>query len=330
MSSSKKDDDSTVNVDASKVRNWFEEQSQQAYLVVVSGPRTGEMFGIESSGLVIGRDREQVDIWFGNPSVSRRHVEITRHEGGEVRLTDLNSSNGTYVNGQLLRDSTKLAEGDKITLGSNTILKFTFHDELDTHFQKELYESSIRDELTGAHTKAYLLDQLRSEMSFAGRADRDLGLILFDLDHFKQLNDEHGHVVGDKILAELAALCRQNLREEDLFARYGGEEFVVLARETGIRAAKQAAERIRKAIGSHEFEVKGEVHRVTISVGISSLFRSEASTPSELISSADEALYEAKDAGRNCVNVYRAEEYDPRETIRTDRNPGNTGMAESS
>lgn len=326
MCADESEDESTVNIDVSELKDTFDEDASRAYLVVLSGPRAGEMFELEDGGLILGRDRESVDIWFGNPSVSRHHARVAPGGEGEVTVTDLDSSNGTFINGDQIAGEKRLEEGDKLRLGTKTILKFSYQDELETHFQKELYESSIRDELTGAYTKAYLLDQLRSEMSFASRADRNLGLILFDLDHFKQINDTHGHVVGDKILAELATVCRAEIRDEDLFARYGGEEFAVLAREIGAENLQITAERLRSTIDEHDFVIDGRSHDVTVSLGLSTLGRTEASTPTEFISTADEALYEAKEAGRNCWRVFASDAFDPRET---QMYPGAEGDRES-
>jgi len=314
MCADESENESTVNVDVSEVADSFEETSSRAYLVVLSGPRAGEMFELAEEGLVMGRDRESVDIWFGNPSVSRHHARVAPGEDGAVVVTDLDSSNGTFVNGEEVERGETLEEGDKLRLGTKTVLKFSYQDELETHFQKELYESSIRDELTGAYTKAYLLDQLRSEMAFADRADRELGLILFDLDRFKRINDTHGHVVGDKILSELASVCRSQIRDEDLFSRYGGEEFAVLAREVGVGDLHATAERLRSTVDDHAFHVEGRAHDVTISLGLSTYGRTDASTPTEFVSTADEALYEAKDAGRNCWRMYHSSDFDARET----------------
>lgn len=323
MCADQSDDESTVNIDVSELARSFDEAAGSAYLVVLSGPRAGEMFELEDDGLVLGRDRESVDIWFGTPSVSRHHARVAPGPEGEVTVTDLDSSNGTFVNGNQIERDSQLEEGDKLRLGTKTILKYSYQDELETHFQKELYESSIRDELTGAYTKAYLLDQLRSELSFASRAERNLGLILFDLDHFKQINDTHGHVVGDKILTELATVCRNEIRDEDLFARYGGEEFGVLAREIGEKGLQVTAERLRSVVDDHDFVVEGRSHDVSISLGLSTLDRTRASTPTEFISTADDALYEAKESGRNCWRMFQRDEFDPRETQRPPEDSGN-------
>lgn len=308
-------DESTVKFDVSELADSFDEESQQAYLVVLSGPRAGEMFELGEDELVLGRDRESVDVWFGNPSVSRHHARVGPGRGGELTVADLDSSNGTFVNGDEVGREVELEEGDKVRLGTKTVLKFTYQDELETHFQKELYESSIRDELTGAHTKAYFIDQLRSEMSFATRAGRNLGLVLFDIDHFKALNDQFGHVVGDKILHELATVCRREIREDDLFARYGGEEFAVLARETSPRDLQVTAERIRERIETNPFEFDGRPHDVTVSLGLATLDQVDASSPSEFIAAADDALYDAKESGRNCWRMYQPDSFEARETF---------------
>lgn len=293
----------TETLDKSAVQSLVDEQSQNAYMIVISGPRAGEMLQIEHDSLILGRDREGVDIWFDDPGVSRQHARIEQRAGLGVIVEDLESLNGTFVNGNRIHQTTSLDEGDKVTLGSTTILKFTVQDDLDARFQRKLYQSSVRDQLTGAYTKAYLLEQLDAEMSFASRTGRDVGLVMLDIDEFKPINDEHGHVAGDHILEELSTIIRHETRNEDLFARYGGEEFTIMTRETGLEATRTLAERVRKTISERDFRVQNETVDVTVSVGVTTLLECGASNPDEFVEASDEALYEAKRAGRNCIRV---------------------------
>ena len=125
-------------------------------------------------------------------------------------------------------------------------------------------------------------------------------MLMIDIDHFKKKNDKFGHLVGDVILREVAALIKQNVREIDLVGRYGGEEFSVILVDTNKLDAQLAGERIRKAIESYKFKAYDEVIDVTISAGISS-FPQEGQTTEDLIEKADSALYQAKNKGRNRV-----------------------------
>ncbi|MCH8100036.1 MAG: diguanylate cyclase [Proteobacteria bacterium] len=176
------------------------------------------------------------------------------------------------------------------------------NQELD-HLNKEFREMAIRDGLTGLHNHRYAKERLDSEFDRSARFDRDLAVLFMDLDHFKFYNDAHGHQAGDDILQTLAALMTKNVRESDTLARWGGEEFVVIAPETGPADACKLAERIRKAVESHNFPnaAKQPLGRVSLSIGIAA--RSSATESAEkLLRFADDATYAAKDGGRNrCV-----------------------------
>jgi diguanylate cyclase (GGDEF)-like protein len=159
----------------------------------------------------------------------------------------------------------------------------------------------VRDALTRAHNRRYLVDRLASETAYARRHATKLSLILFDIDHFKLVNDTYGHVAGDEVLREVAALVSRLIRTEDVFARLGGEEFVVLARGIGHASAGQFAERIRLAVERLEVASEDAVVRVTISLGYAALdeLGDGQRTGEGLLRLADARLYGAKRAGRN-------------------------------
>ncbi len=142
-------------------------------------------------------------------------------------------------------------------MGSTTILKFTYHDNLDEIFQKQMYESALRDGLTKAFNKKYFTDRLESEFTFATRHGTPLGLVLFDIDHFKKVNDTHGHQAGDFVLSEISTLLSATLRAEDVFARYGGEEFAVICRGSDGAQTRVVGERLRRAVETHRFVYEG-------------------------------------------------------------------------
>jgi two-component system cell cycle response regulator len=270
----------------------------RAYLIVLAGSSVGEMYRIEEGETFLGRG-QTATIKLMDDGISRKHARLVQ-QGGEVMIEDLQSSNGTLVHGapvtmQLLKD------GDKIRLGSTTILKFTYNDQLDETFQQQMYEAALRDGLTKAYNKKYFLDRLETEIAYARRHQAHLSLLMFDVDLFKRVNDNYGHLAGDYVLAKLAKVSNATVRTEDVFARYGGEEFGVICRGVPLPSAGILAERLRSGIEQTNFEYEGQRLPVTISVGVAGYPEAPVETVPQLIAAADQALYEAKRAGRNRV-----------------------------
>ena len=218
-------------------------------------------------------------------------------------VEDLSSTNGTFCNGIRI-DRRELSDGDKIMVGSTTILKFTYHDNLDEVFQRQMYESSLRDGLTRAFNKKYFTDRLESEFTFAIRHTSPLALVMFDIDHFKKVNDTYGHPAGDAILTDLSALMMISLRTEDIFARYGGEEFAVICRGSDLAQAQVIGERLRRAAEGRQFTFQDKVIPVTISVGVAALPDPNIKDASAFVVAADGALYRSKQGGRNRVSLH--------------------------
>src|SRR6185295_6334483 len=218
----------------------------RAYLVVLAGASVGEMYKIEGDKTVIGRG-QKAQIRLLDDGISREHAQLVLIND-RIVLQDLGSTNGTYCNGLKVEANKELVDGDKILVGSTTILKFTYHDNLDEIFQKQMYESALRDGLTKAFNKRYFTDRLESEFTFSIRHASPLTLVLFDIDHFKKVNYTYGHQAGDHILAELSNLMGTSLRTEDVFARYGGEEFGIICRGSDQAQGMIVGERIRRAV----------------------------------------------------------------------------------
>jgi diguanylate cyclase (GGDEF)-like protein len=161
-----------------------------------------------------------------------------------------------------------------------------------------MFESASRDALTQVYNKRFFVEQLESEYAYSVRHGTELSLLMFDIDHFKQINDTYGHLAGDYVLSELTQLVTPAIRIEDTFARYGGEEFVLLSRNSPDSAAI-VGERLRRTIEEHTFTHEGKVLRVTVSLGISCMPNVNITVPEEFVAAADKALYEAKRTGRN-------------------------------
>jgi diguanylate cyclase (GGDEF)-like protein len=291
------DDDTKIASKDELVRPVTKDRDR-AYLIVLAGASVGEMYKIASEKTVIGRG-QQADIQVIDEGISRRHAEIV-HEGEEILIRDLGSTNGTYCNGERIAEHT-LSDGDKIQVGSTTILKFTFHDSLDESFQRQMYESALRDGLTKIFNKKYFLDRLESEFAYAIRHRTPLSLVMFDIDHFKRINDTHGHLAGDYALTTLAKVVSDTIRQEDVFARYGGEEFAVICRGIDLNGAIAFGERIRRCVDAQAFVYNGVDIKVTVSVGVAAVPEVGMKEPMELVGAADDALYQAKRQGRNRV-----------------------------
>ena len=273
-------------------------QRDRAYMIVLTGSNVGEMYRLQPGETIIGR-ASTVAIQLGDDGISRRHARVVV-EGTVVRIEDLQSSNGTLVNGARV-DVQLLKDGDKIQIGSTTILKFTYHDKLEETFQQQMYDAALRDGLTKAYNKKHFAHRLDTELAYAKRHNSALSLLMYDVDHFKRVNDTFGHLAGDHVLAKLAQVTASTLRTEDIFGRYGGEEFAILCRGVNMVNATSLAERIRTLVCGTAFVFDGKTIPVAISVGVAAFPELNFDDPLELIGAADEALYEAKRSGRNRV-----------------------------
>jgi diguanylate cyclase (GGDEF)-like protein len=166
----------------------------------------------------------------------------------------------------------------------------------------DLRENSLRDGLTGCFNRTHALEVIDSELRRARRSQMPVSLIMFDIDRFKSVNDRHGHLCGDAVLAAVGVKMREVLRGSDLRCRYGGEEFVVLLPETPLEGAKRVADTLRRSLADMPITWKGEAVAVTASFGVSVALPAEVDSKA-LIARADAALYRAKDQGRNCVRL---------------------------
>jgi two-component system cell cycle response regulator len=279
-------------------------EDNAAYLVVLAGSNVGEMYKVEKERTIMGRG-ETVDIRLFDEGISREHAQVVQEVGREGAATqnileDMGSTNGTFCNGTRVQRQV-LADGDKILLGSTTILKFSYQDKLDEMFQRQMSESALRDGLTKAFNKRYFTERLEGEYLYAVRHEEPLSLLFLDIDHFKKINDVHGHPAGDHVLVHLAKLVMGALRNEDIFVRYGGEEFAVISRGTEAAEAQELAERVRHAVEEHQFIYDGKSIPVTISVGVARAPRVDLGSPAEFVALADETMYVAKRSGRNRV-----------------------------
>jgi diguanylate cyclase len=167
-------------------------------------------------------------------------------------------------------------------------------------YEKILLDINLKDSLTGAYNRLFLAARLKEEFERHRRYSRTLSLLMLDIDYFKNVNDTHGHQCGDFILKSVCETINAILRKVDMLVRFGGEEFCCLLPETDLQSAMIMAERIRKSIEKKEFNYNDAVIRITVSLGVHE-FRGDIDSPDTLLRTADEALYRAKEAGRNQV-----------------------------
>jgi len=269
---------------------------QTACVVVIHGEGLGKRVDVGEKPVIVGRSQE-CDLHIPHPSVSRQHCSIWRDAEG-YRVRDLGSTNRTRVNDQRV-DGAVLEDGDHVTVGE-TILKFISHASVEARYHEEVHQLATHDALTELCNRRHFLELLDKELARAERHQRPLALAIVDVDHFKGINDEHGHIAGDGVLRQIAEVLRSHVRGEDIAARIGGEEFAVLLPEESPFGAHAFAERLRQAVAATPFAPGGVPRRLTVSIGLAWLSPAHASRPA-LMRAADEALYAAKDGGRNRV-----------------------------
>ena len=282
-------------------------------LVSLGGELMAVPIPLERDEVVIGRAIE-ADVRLNDSRASRLHARITserdaKTEATTYRITDLGSTNGTLVNGELITEA-PLSDGDKIVIGDH-LFRFDLLDEIDREFQQQIHRLIAHDELTGLLTSKSFFSELRRESARAEAESRPFCVLMMDLDHFKEVNDTYGHLVGSKTLEETGRIIKEALRAGDVAARFGGEEFAAFLLDANYAQGLIAAERVRIAVADHEFPVirrespdAQTTHRITISIGVAA-YPDDATDPIHLVELADSALYRAKRNGRNQISAYR-------------------------
>lgn len=275
-----------------------------ATLMFVEGPMTGAVVTLAPEGAIVLGRGAGADVRVPEDTVSRQHARI-RWDGMGYVIEDLGSS-GTWVNGWKVESWRPLPAGARVQLGAKVRVRFDLHDAEEQRVIADLYEAAMRDALTGAYTRRYLHERLHAELSYAARHKTPVALLMLDLDHFKLVNDRHGHRAGDEVLRVVVAELRSTLRPEDVLVRYGGEELCVLVRGLTASDAQVLAERLRGDVAKLRVPIDRDHVSVTVSIGVA-VTDPEAEPPSgsALVERADRALYRAKRAGRDrsCIDV---------------------------
>jgi two-component system, cell cycle response regulator len=263
------------------------------------GPDIGRRIPLQEGQYIVGRDSE-AGLVVSRSSVSRQHARLYRDDFGSWWVEDMKSTNGTFVNEVRVVQPQQITDGDQVRFG-DAIYKFLAGSNIESAYHEAIHNMAIQDGMTGIHNKRYFLEFLDREISVCHRHGHPLTLVMFDVDHFKAINDTHGHLAGDAVLKDLAARIRPRIRREDLFARYGGEEFACLLPSTALTGGIAFAEHLRSLVEERPCYFDSQVIPFTISLGVTTLHRETNVDPAGLIKRADENLYAAKRAGRNRV-----------------------------
>jgi two-component system cell cycle response regulator len=290
-------DNKTMALEAPVLRNNSGGDSDAVLVQLYPpGPNLGRRFTLNGTEHVVGR-LPDLDVSVEEDGVSRQHARL-RKQVDHWSLEDLGSTNGSYVNDERITQKI-LRDGDMLRFGT-AILRFLFGSNIEANYHEEIYKMSILDGLTGVHNKRYFLEFLEREMARARRHQSSLSLMMFDIDHFKKVNDTHGHLAGDAVLKELGRRLKPEVRREDLLARYGGEEFACVLVSTSLKRAIDFAEEMRQMVARDAFKTDTVTLPITVSIGVAEL-DANMRTPEDLIGKCDAHLYTAKRQGRNCV-----------------------------
>lgn len=286
---------------------WAAQPSRQrdrkrAVLFVLQGPEQGVVLSVPETGVRIGSG-SRTAFRLSSGDVAPQHAQLSS-DGHGWTIESASASHATFVNNRRVEQKTRLADGDRLRFGRDTIVKFCLVDELEERALHALFELTLLDPLTRLYNRKHITERLQSEFSYARRHAAQLAVLFIDIDHFKRVNDAHGHPVGDMVLKAVSASIARSMRPEDVLGRYGGEEFVIVARNISLRNAEILAERIRRLTEKQVISIGSVQLRVTISIGVAvagpHAFPPDADS---LLTSADEALYNAKHAGRNRVST---------------------------
>jgi two-component system, cell cycle response regulator len=292
------EEDTRISLSAELPSGLAEKNTDCLIVVYTREPgMLGKRFALVESPTRVGRVSDN-HVVLDTDSVSRYHARFERR-GSAWFVADEGSTNGTYLDDELVAREAPLQSGSQIKVGS-TILKFLSGADVESQYHEEIYRMTILDGLTQVHNRRYLDEALDREFARARRHGRSFGVIMMDIDLFKQVNDAHGHLAGDVVLRDVAQIGQKRMRRDDVFGRWGGEEFVAILPEATLKGALEVAEALRRKVGEHAFTYRDEIIRVTLSAGVA-LFDEGDGDPNDLLRRADERLYAAKSDGRDRV-----------------------------
>src|ERR1700754_247153 len=282
-------------------------------LIALGGELLATPIPLERPEVTLGRALD-AHVRLNDQKASRLHAcistEVDANSGTTIfRVKDLNSTNGTLLNGRPVTEAV-LNHGDKILVG-NQLFRFELLDEIDRAFQQQIHRLIGHDELTGLVSSKSFFTELNREAARAEELSHPFCVLMMDLDHFKAVNDNYGHLVGNRTLQDVGVIIKAALRSGDVAARFGGEEFAAFLLDADYLQGLVAAERVRRGVEQALFSAapeaahpKAERFHLTVSIGVA-CFPDDARDPIRLVELADSALYRAKRNGRNVTCAYR-------------------------
>ena len=268
---------------------------------VVAGPDMLSYITVpENSEITIGRD-ESTDLQLLDATVSKQHAKLSHESGGSLLVVDLNSTNGTSVNGQPVT-RTILRPGDHLEIGGVSLRLDMLSAEELGHLRRVVsrLEAANRDTLTGLLNRGFIEDGLTRLVEKCDRAEVPICCTFVDLDKFKAINDQYSHKVGDEVLVGISRLLMMGVRENDPAVRYGGDEIVFFLPGSTGQNAVEVTERIRRAVSGHDWDRTAPGLRVSCSFGVAE--RRSGESIKNWLDRADKAAYDSKRSGRNRVS----------------------------
>jgi diguanylate cyclase (GGDEF)-like protein len=269
----------------------------QAYLVVIAGARLGQHVQLTDKPVEIGRG-SACAMQLEADSVSRQHARVS-WDGSRHGVEDLKSTNGTYVNEHRVQQAV-LGDADRLQVG-HVLLKYISGNNVELAYHEEIQRLMRYDGLTGVANRTHFNEAFANALWKTRSVPFPISLVVMDLDHFKNINDTHGHAAGDAVLRQAAEAAASQVTGDQLFARVGGEEFAALLPGDDIAVAREVAERIRRAVQAARVEFDGKTIPVTVSLGVAERAGGSSELAEALYERADGQLYAAKSSGRNCV-----------------------------
>jgi diguanylate cyclase (GGDEF)-like protein len=275
---------------------------KSVFVLVLSGNSFGELYKLPAGNKVVRVGRgDEADIRLDDDGISRLHCSLAASADSAL-LKDLDSSNGTFVNGVRVAEQ-KLRDGDRVQVGGGTIFQIRYADDLEATYQRRLAEIALRDPLTGVYNRRHFHERLEAEFAGARRYGHPLSLLLVDVDGLADVNARSGRNGGDEVLKQIAQLLEESVRNPDVVARVAGDEFAVLLRETDLPGAQALAERLRASVerlrsGEHAVSVT-----VAVAVDVPRADREGGPAPRELLASAERTLDRLKQLGTNRVGT---------------------------
>ncbi|HKS09468.1 MAG TPA: GGDEF domain-containing protein [Pyrinomonadaceae bacterium] len=282
-------------------------------LIALGGELLATPIPLELPEVTLGRALD-AHVRINDQKASRLHAcistEVDPNSGTTLfKVKDLDSTNGTRVNGHKVTEAV-LNHGDKVLVG-NQLFRFELVDEIDRAFQQQIHRLIGHDELTGLLSSKSFFTELNREAARAEELSHPFCVLMMDLDHFKSVNDNYGHLVGNRTLQDVGVIIKAALRSGDVAARFGGEEFAAFLLDADYLQGLVAAERVRRGVEQALFSAAAEAahpnaerFHLTVSIGVA-CFPDDARDPIRLVELADSALYRAKRNGRNVTCAYR-------------------------